>query len=152
MDAQTETGDGGKKSFTRFFPHIARVFMAVAFLFFGLNGFLNFIPQPKSLPELMVTVSIGLMKGGYMDVVSGVEILAGLLLLVNRFVPLALTLLAPIIVGILTFHVATSPAMIGPGILVMLIELYLAWSYRAAFHPMLAAKVTPGRCCGQPPE
>lgn len=148
MDSEAETIGTENKSFTRFFPPIARVFLGIAFLFFGLNGFLNFIPAPKSLPELMVTVNTGLQKGGYLDVVSGVEILAGLLLLANRFVPLALTLLAPIIVGILTFHVATSPSMIGPGILVSLIELYLAWSYRAAFHPMLQAKVTPGRCCG----
>ena len=67
-----------------------------------------------------------------------------MLLLVNRFVPLALTLLAPILVGILTFHIATSPGMIVPGIVVSAIELYLAWSYRKAFCPMLAAKVTPG--------
>lgn len=154
MDTETASASVGaeKKSFTRFFPHIARVLLGLAFVIFGLNGFLMFMPAPKNLPELMVTVSIGLQKGGYTDVVSGVQVLAGLLLLVNRFVPLALTLLAPIIVGIITFHVATSPQMIGPGIVVSLIELYLAWSYRAAFHPMLQAKVAPGRCCGQPAE
>jgi len=83
----------------------------------------------------MMTVSMGLMKGGYMTVVSADEILAALLLLTNRFVPLALTLIAPILVGILTFHIATSPGMI---------EVDLAWSYRKAFGPMLAAKVRPG--------
>jgi len=66
------------------------------------------------------------------------------MLLTNRFVPLALALLAPIVVGIITFHVAMAPATIGPGIVVLVIELYLAWAYRGAFRPMLAAKVTPG--------
>lgn len=126
--------------------------MGLAFLFFGVMGLFHLMKSPPNLPELMVTVNTGLEKGGYMDVVSGVEVLAGLMLLASRFVPLALTLLAPIIVGILTYHVATSPQMIGPGIVVLLLELYLAWSYRAAFHPMLQAKVTPGRCCGQPAE
>jgi uncharacterized membrane protein YphA (DoxX/SURF4 family) len=148
---ETNTGsssneNAGKKSFTRFFPHIARVLMGLVCMLFGLNGFLNFIPAPapKDLTADMVTVSMGLMKGGFMNVVSVVEILAAVLLLANRFVPLALTLLAPILVGILTFHIATSPGMIVPGIVLSLIELYLAWSYRKAFCPMLAAKVTPG--------
>jgi hypothetical protein len=136
-----------RKSFTRFFPHIARFILGLGFLIFGLNGFLNFMPAPKDLPQDMITVSMGLMKGGYMNVVSAAEIIIAVLLLSNRFVPLALALLAPIIVGIITFHVATSPAMIGPGVFVMLLELYLAWSYRRAFCPMLTAKFTPGAPC-----
>ncbi|HXT11189.1 MAG TPA: DoxX family protein [Candidatus Angelobacter sp.] len=147
MDTNTGTPATQKKSFTRFFPHIARILLGLAFLIFGLNGFLNFMPAPKNLPEPMVTVSMGLMRGGYMQVVSGAEILIALMLLINRFVPLALAFLAPIIVGILTFHVATSPQMIGPGIVVLLLELYLAWSYRKAFRPMLAARHTPGQRC-----
>ena len=84
------------------------------------------------------------MKAGYMTVVSATEVLVAVMLLTNRFVPLALALLAPIVVGIITFHVAMAPATIGPGIVVLVIELYLAWAYRGAFRPMLAAKVTPG--------
>jgi hypothetical protein len=66
------------------------------------------------------------------------------MLLTNRFVPLALALLAPIIVGILTFHISMAPTTIGPGIVVLVMELYLAWAYRGAFRPMLAAKAAPG--------
>jgi hypothetical protein len=114
------------------------------FLIFGLNGFLNFIPVPKDMPEEIITVSTALMKGGYMTVVSGAEVLIAVLLLTNRFVPLALALLAPIIVGILTFHIAVAPASIGPGIVVLLMELFLAWAYRAAFRPMLKGRTFPG--------
>ena len=114
------------------------------FLVFGLNGFLNFMPAPKDLPPDVITVSTGLMKGGYMAVVSAAEILVALLLLTNRFVPLALALLAPVVVGIITFHIAVSPATIIPGLVVLLMELYLAWAYRGAFRPMLRAKVSPG--------
>src|SRR3954471_592628 len=140
----TNTNEGGgRKSFARHLPHIARILLGLMFLFFGLNGFLNFIPPPKDLPADMVTVSMALMKAGYMTVVSGVEILVGLLFLANRFVPLALALLAPIIVGIIVFHITLAPSSIGPGIVVLVLELYLAWAYRKAFRPMLAARVTP---------
>jgi hypothetical protein len=61
----------------------------------------------------------------------------------NRFVPLALALIAPIIVGIITFHIFLAPSSIVPGIIVLVIELYLAWAYRNAFAPMLAARTSP---------
>ena len=144
MDTNTGTTGVGNKSFTRFFPHIARVLLGLMFLIFGSNGFLNFIPVPKDIPQDIITVSMALMKAGYMNVVSVVEIIVAVLLLMNRFVPLALTLLAPILVGILTFHIAMQPSTIGPGIVVTLLELYLAWSYRSVFRPMLAMKVRPG--------
>ncbi len=91
-----------------------------------------------------MTVMGALMKAGYLTVVASAEVLVAVMLLTNRFVPLALALLAPIIVGILTFHIAMAPATIGPGILVLVMELCLAWAYRGAFRPMLAAKASPG--------
>src|SRR5262245_39010669 len=90
------------KSFARILPAIVRILLGLAFLAFGLDGFVQFMPQPNEpTPADVMTVVGGLMKGGYMYVVAGTEILAGLMLLLNRFVPLALTLLAPIVVGIL---------------------------------------------------
>jgi hypothetical protein len=116
------------------------------FAVFGLNGFLHFIPEPKTpMPEGAAAFAGALLATGYMfPLVAGTQLLAGLLLLVNRFVPLALALLAPILVGILTFHLFLAPASIGPGVVVTALELYLAWAYRAAFRPMLALRVTPG--------
>ena len=140
----TETGTPGTKSAARIATAIVRVLLGLMFLVFGLNGFLNFMPVPEDLPQEIITVSTGLMMGGYMTVVAATEIIVAVLLLTNRFVPLALALLAPIVVGIITFHVAIAPATIGPGIVVLLMELYLAWSYRGAFRPMLRAKTTPG--------
>jgi uncharacterized membrane protein YphA (DoxX/SURF4 family) len=134
------------KSFARFFPHIARVLMGLMFLVFGLNGFLNFIPQPKTpMPEGAAAFAGALMKTGYMmPLVMGTQLLVGMLLLLNRFVPLALALIAPIIVGIVTFHVFLAPSSIGPGIVILVLEIYLAWAYRNAFRPMLAMRTTPG--------
>ena len=128
----------------RIAPAIVRILLGLMFLVFGLNGFLNFIPTPKEMPADIVTVTSGLTKGGYMTVVAGTEVIVAVLLLTNFFVPLALALLAPIIVGIITFHVAIAPQTIAPGIVVLVMELYLAWAYRGAFKPMLRAKTTPG--------
>lgn len=139
-----ETHASGKKSFTRFVPVIVRILLGLMFLLFGLNGFLNFMPAPKDMPQDIMTAVGGLMKGGFMTVVSGTEVIVAVLLLINRFVPLALALLAPIVVGIITFHITLAPATIGPGIVVLAMELYLAWVYRGAFKPMLAARSTPG--------
>src|SRR5262245_14121427 len=137
-----ETEPTKTKSFGRIATAIVRVLLGLMFLVFGLNGFLNFMPQPKDMPQEIMSVMGALMKAGYMTVVSGAEVLIAVLLLTNRFVPLALALLAPIIVGILTFHIFMAMATIIPGIIVMVMELYLAWTYRAAFRPMLQAKTT----------
>ena len=132
-----------KKSAGRIVTAIVRILLGLMFLVFGLNGFLNFMPQPKDMPQEIMTVVGALMKAGYMTVVSGAEVLIAVLLLTNRFVPLALTMLVPIIVGILTFHIFMAPATIVPGVIVTVMELYLAWAYRGAFRAMLQAKTTP---------
>ncbi len=134
------------KSMTRLLPAIARVLMGLAFLVFGLNGFLHFIPQPKEAmpPEVMGFMS-GMMGTHYMmPLIFGTQALVGALLLLNCFVPLALALIAPVIVNIICFHVFLMPSTIGPGIVVLFLELYLAWSYRKTFLPMLAFKARPG--------
>lgn len=128
----------------RYVTATIRILLGLMFLIFGLNGFLNFMPAPKDMPPEIMSVVGALMKAGYMSVVSGTEVLVAVMLLTNRFVPLALALLAPVVVGILTFHIALAPATIGPGIAVLVMELYLAWAYRGAFRPMLKAKVSPG--------
>src|SRR5262245_59721093 len=114
------------------------------YLLFGLNGFLNFMPKPREVQQEIITLRRSLMKAGDMTVVCGAEVFIAVLLLTNRFVRLALALLAPILVGILTFHIFMAPATIVPGIVVTVMELYLAWAYRGAFRPMLQAKTTPG--------
>lgn len=131
-------------SYGRYAAHVVRILLGLMFLVFGLNGFLNFIPQPKEMPQEILNVMGAMMQARYLTVVAGVEVIVAVLLLTNRFVPLALALLAPIVVGILTFHIAMAPATIGPGIVVLAMELYLAWSYRGAFRPMLKARTAPG--------
>jgi hypothetical protein len=68
------------------------------------------------------------------------QALAGALLLTNRFVPLALALLAPIVVNIFAFHVFLEPSGRVMAVVVAAVELYLVWQYRDAYRPMLAAR------------
>jgi hypothetical protein len=87
----------------------------------------------------------GFMATGYlMKLIAGTQVLTGFLLLINRFVPLALALLAPVIVNIFLYHIFVFRMGIEIAIVVSLLEAFLAWSYRRAYAPMLAASVTPG--------
>ena len=134
-----------RKSFARYLPCIAGILMGLTFLVFGLNGFLHFIPQPKTaMPEGAVAFVGALMNSGcMMQMVSGTQVIVGALLLANRFVRLALALIAPVIVNIIAFHAFLAPSGAGPGALVLVLEIYLAWAYRKAFLPMLAPRVKP---------
>ena len=147
METNVETQSPERKSVARFFPPIARVLMGLAFLVFGVMGvlmILGVIKVPNDMPDDIKTVNGALMKAGYMHVVFATMTLVGVLLLSNRFVPLALTLIAPILAGILTFHLTMQPAGIGPGAFLSLLEIYLAWAYRDAFRAMLRARVLHG--------
>lgn len=134
------------KTVALYLPVAARILAGLIFFVFGLNGFLNFIPQPKTpMPDGASAFAGALMKTGYMmPLVMGTQLIVGVLLLLNRFVPLALVLIAPIIVGIVSFHLFLAPSTMAPGIVVGLSEIYLAWSYRSAFRPMLAMKSVAG--------
>ena len=121
----------------------ARYLQGAAFLLFGLNGFLHFLPAPP-MPEAAAQFGGALFATGYMfPLIKGTEVLGPVLLLSNRFVPLALALLAPIIVNIVAFHAFLAPSGMALPVLLLATELFLAWSYRGAFAPMLKARVQP---------
>jgi uncharacterized membrane protein YphA (DoxX/SURF4 family) len=140
----TGTSSSERKSAGRIVTAIVRILLGLAFLFFGVMGLFNLMKPPPDTPQAILTVVGALANAGYLKVVAATEIIVGVMLLTNRFVPLALALLAPIVVGIITFHVAMQPVGIVPGLVVLVMELYLAWAYRGAFCPMLRAKVSPG--------
>ena len=126
-------------------PAIARILLGLTLLIFGLNGFFNFIPPPpKPMPDAAMDFMGALMKTGYMfPLIAGTQVLVGALLLTNRFVPLALALIAPVIVNILAFHACLASSGLSVAVVVVALELYLAWAYRAAFRPMLAMRSRP---------
>lgn len=121
---------------------IARTLLGLIFLVFGLNGFLQFLPMPQQPPAAAAFMG-GLAAAGYFfPLLKGTEVVVGALLLSGRFVPLALTVLAPITINILAVHVFLSPG-IGMALLITTLHLGLAWAYRDAFRSMLAADAKP---------
>ncbi len=123
-------------------PIVARVLMGLLFTFSGINGLFGLIPPPADgMPVAAMELSKAMMESGYMmKLVFLTQLLGGLGLLTGFFVPLALALLAPVVVNIFTFHLFLAPAGIGMAVFVCLIEIYLAWHFRSSFAPMLRAK------------
>jgi putative oxidoreductase len=120
---------------------IARYLLGLTFLTFGLNGFFHFIPQgpmPLGLAGQFVGALIG---SHYMVFVFLIQIVAAVLLLIDKYVPLALTLLAPVIVNILLFHTLMSPTGLGLAILVAILWILVAASFRSAFEGILQHQV-----------
>jgi len=123
----------------------ARVLLGLVFLGFGLNGLLNLFPLPPAQGAAAVFVG-GLMASRYFFPLLFVTyLLTGAALLTGRFVPLALTALAPVIVNVAVMHlfVPSSGAEVFLAALVTALEVFLAWSYRAAFRPLLRTRHEP---------
>jgi uncharacterized membrane protein YphA (DoxX/SURF4 family) len=123
--------------------HAARIVLGLVFVVFGLNGFLHFLPQPPvSGPP--ANFGAALMATGYMfPLLKGTEVITGALLLSGRLVPLALTVLAPVIVNIVAFHLFLAPSGLPLALLVVALEVFLAWSYRSAFRAVLRVRAEP---------
>jgi putative oxidoreductase len=119
---------------------IARILLGLIFLVFGLNGFLHFIPMPPptgTAGQFMMALFVS----HYLAVVFLLEIIPGILLLVNRYVPLALVLLAPVIVNIFLFHALMAPSGLPLALIVILLWIVTAVSVRSAFAGLLQQKV-----------
>lgn len=131
-------------------PGVARVLLGLLFFVFGLNGFLHFLPQPPEPPAALAFLG-GLAGSGYFfPLLKATETLAGAALLTNRYVPLALTVLAPVIVNIVAFHAFLAPGGLPVALAAAALELTLAWSYREAFRGVLASSSTPTTVTAQP--
>jgi putative oxidoreductase len=113
--------------------------MGVIFVFFGLNGFLQFLkaPLPGGLAGQFLSV---LFQSHWVLAVSAVQLVGGLLLLVNRYVPLALALLGPVIVNIILYHSLISSVMWHPAALVTILWFFLFYRYRQNFSGIFAQK------------
>jgi hypothetical protein len=111
--------------------------LGLVFLVFGLNGFLHFIPQGP-IPAGPASQFLGTLSAtNYMVPVFAIEIISAVLFLAGRYVPLALTLIAPVIVNILLFHALMMPSTVPPAILVTVLWLLVFVSVRSAFAGIL---------------
>ena len=121
-------------------PTASRLFLGLVFTVFGANFFLHFLPMPPA-PARAAAFAGALFASGYLfPMLKTIEVVAGLLLLGGRFVPLALAVLAPIVINIVGFHLFLAPSGLALPAALLAAEVYLAWTYRAAFAPMLRAR------------
>jgi hypothetical protein len=134
------------KSIRRFLPAVGRVVIGLPYFITGLNGLLNFLPQPTApISNGAAAFAGALMNSGYMmPLIAITQLVVGALLLSNRFVPLALVLIAPFTVNSMAFHVFLEPTGLPFATIFAAIELALVRAYWPAYRPMLVARVTRG--------
>ena len=124
---------------------IARSLLGVIFVVFGSNMFLHFIPMPPPSEGPARNFMTTLFVSHYLYVVGALQVAGGLLLLTGRWLPLGLTLLGPVIVNILAFHVLMAPAGLGMAIVVTALALFLVWRYRENFAGLVRPPQPAGR-------
>ncbi len=115
---------------------ISRYLLGLVFVMFGVNGFFPFLPM-GSVPPIAMQFFGALAQSHYMSVVFALEIICGLLLLGNFYVPLALTVLGAVIVNILLFHIFMAPAGLPLALLVVVLWGVVAYQERSAFAGIL---------------
>jgi putative oxidoreductase len=121
---------------------IARYLAGVIFLIFGLNGFLNFIPLPP--PGGIAGQFMGaLYASHYLWVIFTVQLVAAVLLLINRFVPFAVAMLAPVIVNILSFHFLMAPNGLPLALFVAVLWALIFADLRPAFAGLFQPRLQP---------
>src|SRR6476469_5519603 len=120
--------------------NLSRSLLGFIFLVFGLNGFLHFIPMPP--PSGVAGQFLGSMfVTKYLLFVFAIQLIGGTLLLINRYVPIALTILGPVIVNILLFHSLMNPEGLGLALFVTILWAVVFASVRSAFAGIFQARV-----------
>jgi putative oxidoreductase len=111
---------------------VARILLGVMFTVFGFNGFLHFIPSPAFPPGYLLDFFTAIVGSGFYVVIFAVQLICGLLLLANQYVPLA----------IVTFHATMNPQGFPPAIVATILWFLTAWPIRAQFAPIFARKAS----------
>ncbi len=120
----------------------ARVLLGLLFFVSGFNGLFHVLPEPSAqLPAGAAAFAGALMATGYMfPLIMATQLIVGTLLLTNRFVPLALTLLAPFMVNSIAFHLFLEPTGRPMAFIVLALQLFLVWRYRRSYAVLLTPR------------
>ena len=117
---------------------VARILIGLLFVFAGACGFL--ITTPPAVPGLAGTLNHAFYLSHWVWFLAVVQMAIGLLLLINRYVPVALIMLAAFLYNSFGFHITMAPSGLWAPIVVTALGLVIAWPYRALFAPIFAAK------------
>ena len=122
---------------------IARILLGLVFLAAGLNNIHPFKPMPP-IPGDAGAMATIMYTHGWLTFHGLLEVIAGVLLIVGRYVPVGLVILGPILVNILVFHMTLMPTGIVPGLVCCALELFLIWAYWPAFRGIFTSKMEVG--------
>ena len=117
---------------------VARILVGILFVFAGASDF--FIATPPPLPGLAGTFNAVFFQSHWVLFLGAAQIAIGLLLLINRYVPVALIMLAAFLYNSYAFHITMVPSALWAPVIVTALGLFIAWPYRALFAPIFAAK------------
>jgi putative oxidoreductase len=121
---------------------IGRILLAVLFVFAGSNHLFNFLPKQPLPPGAAGQFIVGMVDTGYMSFIGACEVIGGLLLLINQFVPFGLVILGPIVINIFVVNALIMPKALPVAILAIAFWLLGAWPFRAIFFPLLRRKAS----------
>jgi putative oxidoreductase len=121
-------------------PCIVRTLLGLIFLIFGLNGFFHFLPMPPMKDAVGALMGAYAQTGYMFPFIFVTQTLVGIMLLTNSWAPLALVILAPVVVHIILFHIFLDPSGLPMPIVVLVAGIYLAYSWRGAYAPLLKRK------------
>lgn len=125
-------------------PLVARILLGLIFFAAGLAGLLNLAPPPADLPDDLKTFMAGMLATKFLfPLIKGTEVVCGVLLISGYFVPLALVVLAPVVLNIVLTHLFLAPSGLVLALVIAALEVYLAFfarPYRDAIRPLFRAR------------
>lgn len=121
---------------------VSRILLGLIFTVFGLNGFLHFIPMGPPPSGLAGQYLTAMSQSHYIDVIFGFQLVCGILLLINQFVPLAITILAGVVTNILLLHITMAPAGLPLALFTFILWILVFTSVRSHFAGIFTQKAT----------
>jgi hypothetical protein len=126
--------------FTTYSANAARITLGLIYLVFGLNFFLHFIPSPPPQGKAASFVGALFQSAYFFPFLKAIEVVAGILLIARLYVPLLLVVLMPISLNILLFHLFLAPSGIFFSVLIIALQLFLAWQYKDYYKQLFIAR------------
>lgn len=128
------TGGGGFRTLVYF----AQFFFGGWFVLHGLNHWMHFFPQPPGSSPLAAELIGALIHSGLFTLVKAMEVVTGLMMLVNRLVPLAIVLATPIGISIAFMDHTANPDWYGTltAATIMLFLAIMALGHVRSFLPL----------------
>lgn len=119
---------------------VVRTLMGAFLLFASIAYFFELVKPTTAPPDAAIVYNKGIAVAHLLTIVKSIELICGLMLITGRFAALATIVIFPITVNIVIFHAYADPANIGGGILLLVLNLFMAYYYRKNYAPIFQMK------------